>query len=70
MQTTRTPGGSLEISDTFDSGRRLYITPNQVTIALLAVDRDTDQRVTVIFGAAELDALAAEILRIREERSI
>lgn len=68
--STRTRKNNLRITDTFTTDRTLTITPGAVTITLLTTDRHTDQHAEVVLSATELDELAAEIQRIREERGI
>lgn len=67
---TRTNSGNLQIEDTFFSDKKIVIIPAASTIELLILSRSSGSRVYIALGPAELDALAAEILRIREERGI
>lgn len=68
--STRARQGHLEIPDTFDRDRSLTIEQGAGTITLLAVDWDMNQCVRVTLGTAELDELAAEILRLRDQLDI
>ena len=70
MTSTRTRNGSLDLADTFDTDKRLIVTGNTATISLQAVDRETHQHVNIALGTVELDYLAAEILRIRDNLGI
>ncbi len=74
MTGRRTRSGGLEIADWLDRDVALTILPalqsGAPCIRLLAVDRDTDQRVEIHLSTDELDALAAEVLRLREEGDI
>lgn len=67
---TRTKNGSLELTSTTHPDHKLIVRDNLYAIELLAVDRAADQRVRLTFEGKQLDALAVEILRIREERNI
>lgn len=68
--STRTRSGSLTLADYTGEDHHLTLIPGAASIVFLAVDRATDQRVEICLGAAELDQLAAEILRLRDERGI
>lgn len=62
--------GHLEIFDPIDGDRSLTIEPGAAGIWLRTLDRDTDQRAAVYLDTEGLNQLAAEILRIREEKDI
>lgn len=66
---TRTRNGSLEITSTTDVDSRLIVKDLQFAVQFLAVDRATDQRVRITLEGEQLDKLAAEILRIREDHA-
>lgn len=66
----RTQAGNLRIRDNLDITKHMTISGEAAGIMFTSVNTDTNERVSIYFGGAELDALAAEILRIREERSI
>lgn len=70
MTSTRTHTGNLDIADIFNDDKRLIIIAGAGTVHLLAVDRDADQRINIVFDTTELDELAAEILRLRDELDI
>lgn len=66
----RTRSGSLELDSALNPECRLIVSDETYGIRLIAVDRDTDQRVHVYLGSQRLDELEAEIRRIRTERGI
>jgi len=70
MTSTRTSGGALALDDYTMEDRHLILIPGAAGIVFLAVNRSADQRVEIILGAKELDELAAEILRLRDELDI
>lgn len=68
--SSRTRNGCLQIPDPTDPDRFLTIAPGAAGIRFHTVDRDTDQRVSVYLDTEGLNELAAEVLRIREEKDI
>jgi hypothetical protein len=68
--STRTDVGNLVITDTFNQFHKLVIQPNTVTISLKAVDQERGELAVISLGTAELDALAAEILILRDQLDI
>lgn len=76
MSVRRSARGSLELGDYLNGiadhagDRVLLIARGAASVRVTAVDRETDQRVELHLGTAELDALAAEILTHREEMDI
>ena len=70
MTSTRTPKGRLTIVDYTGEDNHLTLIPGATSIVFLVVDRAADQRVEICLGADELNELAAEILRLRDELDI
>lgn len=64
----RTKNGHLELTDRDEPDRKTIVIPHHRGIILLNVNRDADQQAEVLLDTEGLDQLAAEILRIREER--
>lgn len=70
MTSTRTRNGSLVLSDYTGEDHQLTLIPGAASVVFLATDRATDQRVEICLGTDELNELAAEILRIRDDLDI
>lgn len=70
MTSTRNPKGTLTLSDYTGEDHHLILIPGAASVVFLATDRATDQRVEICLGTEELNELAAEILRIRDELDI
>lgn len=68
--THTTRKGNLAITDPDDPDIQLTVVGLPHSIGLFTVDRDTDQRVIIALGTAQLDALQAEIQRLRQAKGI
>lgn len=66
----RTRSGSLELADPTDPDTFLIIAAGTAGIRFFAIDRDTDQRVSVYLDTEGLNELAAEVFRLRTEMDI
>lgn len=68
----RTRSGNLQLADLAYPDRSLTVDIGRypAAIGLLAVDRETDERVFVVLDAEQLGELVDEVLRFRSERGI
>lgn len=62
--------GKLELTSTTNRDATIVISDHQYAVELIATDTRRNHYVVLTLEAEQLDALAAEILRIREEHSI
>jgi hypothetical protein len=76
VSVRRSGHGTLELGDWLNGlaehagDRALLIGRGAASVRVTAIDRESDQRVELHLGTAELDALAAEILTLRDEMDI